>query len=549
MQTKDDPGKILQFLPDKDSLLWGNLIYAVLLSAITIITEQSYRIFTDGLHVNLHFGDILEIFLFYLLLSFIKRRWIRNLIIGFYLSFSLLQMFHFSYFGAWIFPIEILLFFQKTTETFATFFSVFYLFYMPLILSVVAIILVVTLLRVPLASKHSPIAGFLMLLLILSSLVKPAMTFSNSASRPDFDRSIMRNSFLTIGYFFGKTLPDNVRGISHAPNYVKTPYERAQIEPKANVILIIGESLNVDNLSLFGYPRKTTPHLELLTEDSQFVFKKAYASGVLTDVSLPSLINMIEYPDGTQQIIRGYTNLFRMAKANGFVTHFISAQTTDDLRFFKSYLSPASIDDFFTADMSEQGKDGIYYDSLLMEQLRDIDFDKNNFIVLQEAGSHSPYKDRVPTDKKFFQENNILDEYDNTVRYSDMILSRIVEFLKRSCKSPCYLVFTSNHGQAVDKNSYGHGSIENSKHYIVPFFVYAMNTKMPTTLIDSIKQTPLMGHFDIAKLTAYFLGYKTQPLEKPVHSVFVDGPELNGNSGYLQILVDSAGIIHSNRID
>ena len=548
-QVKPELSKIFVLLPDKDSPLWGNFIYALLLSILTILTEQSYRVFTDGLHVNLSFNDIIEIFLFYLLISFVGFKWLRNLVIAFYLTFSFLQMFHFSYFGAWISPIEILLFFQKTTETFSTFTSVFYLFYMPLILTIVAIILVVTLLRVPMPSKHSVVALFLLLLLISSSVIKPAMTFNSSGSRPDFDHSMLRNSFLTIGYFFGKTLPDYVRGISHTQAYLRTPYIREDIEPKRNVVLIVGESLNVDNLSLFGYPRKTTPHLELITDEPQFIYKKAYASGVLTDVSLPSLINMIEQPDGTEQIVHGHTNLFRMAKANGFITHFISAQTNDDLKFVKSYLFPASIDQFFTADSPENTGSEQHYDSILLEQLRKIDLSKNNFIVLQQAGSHSPYKDRVPEDKKYFQENNLLDEYDNTIRYSDLILSRITEYLKRRCKIPCYLVFTSNHGQAVEKNSYGHGSIDNPKHYIVPFFVYAINGQMQPQLIDDIKHSPLIGHFDIAKLTAYFLGYQTKPFALPTRSVFVNGPELNGNSGYLQILVDSAGNVRSSRVE
>jgi len=541
--------RYFRWLPDKNSPLWGNFIYSILLSVIFIMTEQSYRIFTDGLDVNFRFSDTAEILVFFLLVSFIRSKWIRHLIIAFYLIFSIIQMFHFSYFGTWVFPIEILLFFQKTNETFSTFTSVFYLFYMPLILSIVAIILVVTLLRVPLPRKQSAIALFLMTLLILSSAIKPAMSFSNSSSRPDFDRSLMRNSFLTVGYFFGKTYPDFLRGVSHTPAYVKTPYKREKIEPKANVLLIVGESLNVDNLSLFGYPRKTTPNLELMTEEPQFVFKKAYASGVLNDVSLPSLLNMIEQPDGTEQIIRGHTNLFRMAKANGFKTHFISAQRNEDLKFVKSYLFPASIDHFVTADSPENHFEEKNYDGVLLDQLRDIDFDTSNFIVLQQSGSHSPYKDRVPEDKKFFQENNLLDEYDNTIRFSDLILSRITEFLKRRCNIPCYVVFTSNHGQAVEKNSYGHGSIENPKHYIVPFFVLAIGADMKPSLIDGIKHSPLVGHFDIAKLSAYFLGYETSPFSTQTRSVFVNGPELNGNSGYLQILMDSTGNLRSHRIE
>lgn len=533
-------------LPDKESEIWGNFIYAILLSTILILTEQCFRIFTDGLAVNIGLRSSAETFLFFFIISFVGYAWIRNTVIAFYLLFSLLQMFHFSYFGSWIYPIEILLFFQKSAETLTTFFAVFYLFYMPVILTIVALLLVTTLLRVPIPRKNSVVALLLLFLLITGSMVKPILNLSNG-SRPNFDYSLLRNSYITIGYFFGKTLPDYVGSVSHTSSYEKTPYKRSSIEPKRNVILIVGESLNVDNLSLFGYPRKTTPHLELFAEDPQFIFRKAYSSGVLIDVSLPSLINMIEQPDGTEQIIRGHTNLFRMAKANGFTTHFISSQSNDDLKYVKSYLLPASIDRFITSDVIAPGSRS--YDSELLDQLRLLDLHKSNFVVLQQSGSLSPYSDRVPDDKKFFQENNLLDEYDNTVRYSDIILSRIVEYLKRACDIPCYLVFTSNHGQAVEKNSYGHGSIENPKHYIVPFFVYPINSALQPELVEDIKRSPLIGHFEIGKLTAYFLGYDSQPFAKENRSLFVNGPELSGNSGYLQIILDSTGNLRTTRLD
>ena len=165
--------KYAGLLPDKESAVWGNIIYSILLSTILILTEQCFRIFTDGLLVNISFRNSAETFLFFLIISFVGNPWIRNSVIAFYLSFSLLQMFHFSYFGSWIYPIEILLFFQKSGEMLATFFSVFYLFYMPVILTIVALILVITLLRVPIPRKSSIVASLLLAILIAASLIKP----------------------------------------------------------------------------------------------------------------------------------------------------------------------------------------------------------------------------------------------------------------------------------------------------------------------------------------------------------------------------------------
>jgi arylsulfatase A-like enzyme len=56
-----------------------------------------------------------------------------------------------------------------------------------------------------------------------------------------------------------------------------------------NVLLITVDALRADHTSVFGYSRKTTPHLERLAQRG-LAFSRAYAQGTKTFESLPSLL-------------------------------------------------------------------------------------------------------------------------------------------------------------------------------------------------------------------------------------------------------------------
>lgn len=529
--------------------LWGNAIIATSLALIFSVLDLSFRAFTNGLGILPDARSFLELVLFFFLLSFAKQRIVLNGIVGFFLLFAILEQLHFTYYGFWIFPIEILLFFQKLWEVLSSLSAILPIFFLPAILAVVAAILTLVVLHSNLPRRMSPLASYLVLMLLLYPALRSAFTDNRLGSRPQVDNSLVKNALNTVGYFLGKTLPDFLLQVSHAPAYSHPPYPLEKNAPQVNIVVIIGESLNTENLSLFGYPRTTTPFLDSLAGDSRFVFKKALSGGVLVDVAVPSLLNLIEKPDGTQHIINGNTNLFRMAKANGFKTHFISTQSAEGLKYFKSYLSIGHIDRY--RDPTDFGYDKLSFvnNEMLLEQLNKISFQDNNFIVLQLTGPHAPSKVRTPETERFFQENNLLDAYDNTVRYTDNVLSKIINYLRKQSDKPAFILFTSDHGQSVDKNGYGHGSIHNTKHYQVPFVLYALNTDLTPSLVASIKRSQMVSHFEIGKLIAYFLGYATKAFSAEPQTVYVNGPELNGNSGYLELTKQSDGTLLTRVIE
>ena len=110
------------------------------------------------------------------------------------------------------------------------------------------------------------------------------------------------------------------------PDYKLTNIAADTRKP-VNIIFVVGESINVNHLSLFGYHRQTTPELEkYAARDPFFVYKKAWAAGVNTLISLPMIYNIQVNPKNYRKLITRDSYLFKMARENGFKVTYIEAQ-------------------------------------------------------------------------------------------------------------------------------------------------------------------------------------------------------------------------------
>jgi arylsulfatase len=56
-----------------------------------------------------------------------------------------------------------------------------------------------------------------------------------------------------------------------------------------NVVLIVVDTLRADALSLTGYPRETSPNIDLLASDA-FVFRNAFSGGANTSTAMPAIM-------------------------------------------------------------------------------------------------------------------------------------------------------------------------------------------------------------------------------------------------------------------
>ncbi len=511
---------------------------------------------------NPHFWSEIPIFAMVMLfvmaatLSFLYEN--KNLLLVWAIIIILLfiQLVHFNYFGAFIAPIDITLFFTHYSETINSFSSILNIFIIPVLIVTAAFLIVL------LTVKKSPQRfkwRYTWILLLLQFTVPPVYALSlhyhhgvrdnpnhSLGDYPSMSDTLIESTQKTLFYYFLYTLPHQFFIKSTLTQPILPPLPIRIHHPNINIIFIMGESLTDRHMSSFGYSRVTTPFLDSLKRTQQAVFKYGISGGVSTDISLSSFFNMVIRPDSTAQIATASFNLFRMAKANGFETHFISAQAHYYLSVLKTNLMPRYIDHYGDSSAFGAGYKENVYDSKLIDYVKNVGLNKPLFLVLHQRGSHFPYDERYPDSYAFYKPNpnadfqhQQIDSYDNSVRYTDDFLASLVKLVSEKTKRPTYVLFTSDHGESLGENGiYGHNNLQVEIQHRVPIVLMGLNGANLNFLKEKQAEDispQWMSHYELSQIVAYLLGYQITHFSHQTNGYFIDGNSLTGTAGFNQI--------------
>lgn len=511
----------------------NNLVAALLIAILFILVEQIFRVNNPFLVFNLDSRAFFEqLLIHFVIISLVSSRAIR-IVYGVIALLMFVQFTHFSYYGTWVFPLEYMLFFTKFRETMETFSTILSIAFVPLLLTLFFYFSSMYVLK-HIEGKRLGVP-YLSVVLIIVLLFIPTRVYikdSVKGAKPNIDINPIRNSMESLGYLAGSIIPKKISGKSNIEQEVKATPPINSTRPDVNVIIVMGESLNRNFMSLYGYEKQTTPYLDSLKKDKAFSYKKAISGGVFTDISLPTFFNILERPDAVEQILSTNTCLFKMAKENGFETSFYSAQATDSLSNIKSYLCTRWIDSYSDGS-SRTGEDKVdALDDILLEDIQKNDFTKPQFMVLHQIGSHTPVTWRYPKEFDHFE-----DKYLNSILYTDYILSQIVQELKKKTDRPTYVVFTSDHSTGHGgKSGKGHGNLNYSQIFEVPYFIYGIGTDINNIVSSYYTDSDYISHYEVSLIIAKLLGYKVDAMvPNDKEGCFVCGNDLNGLAGYLKI--------------
>lgn len=522
----------------------SNFIYAALIFIVIIGLETIYRAATEQLNVLLPLNEYLTFILLFLVLSYCNKYVAKGFLI-FLLLFFFFQMGNYNYFGYFIFPIEIYLFFTKQREIFEVVPSALDMILVPLAASIVTWLLIVLVEKKFHIRKTNWKMSVFFLLILTLPILKLGFTKERNqlGSRPSESKSIIKNSIYVTQYFIGKTFPRMLFDISTIQ-----AWERDQFKTTANqgyydnVVFIIGESLTKNHMSLFGYPKATTPNFDKLRDDKNFLYRPAISAGVFTDTAIPAILGVAKKPDATAYIISTKNNLFRLAKLQGYTTYFISAQSRDNFSYIRSYMGITHIDHYIDPSAITGNDYSSLQDDFLIDELKKIPLSRaqggnKNLIILNMAGSHEPYASRYPAQFNKFGES-FSDQYDNSIYYTDHILTSIIDYLQKNNSGRTVFIYTSDHGQHVGESGYGKGNIEMPTDYEVPLLVYPIHADLEPEVRQRFNKE-WSSHYEIAELVAYYLGYDSlRSIEGSVDDaqiMYVCGGEINGNSGYTEL--------------
>ena len=238
-------------------------------------------------------------------------------------------------------------------------------------------------------------------------------------------------------------------------------------------VLVIGESQNRDHMSAYGYERDTTPWLKEMKEDKNLVFfNNAYSCHAHTVHALTYALTAKNQYNGMK--LSDSYSLIEVAEAAGFDTVWVSNQIR-----YSAWETPIMM---ISNEANQQywnnadrGEDGIIrYDMDLVDKFDEIKFSDKMLIVVHLMGSHWTYRNRYPKDFEKYTGNTLIDEYDNSIHYNDVVMKNLYEKIS---KIPSFkgMIYFSDHADAVKKNL-GH----NASNFVpemthIPLYMYFSN--------------------------------------------------------------------------
>ena len=233
-------------------------------------------------------------------------------------------------------------------------------------------------------------------------------------------------------------------------------------------IFVIGESINRNHMSVYGYHRNTTPFLNQLDETT-VIFKNVISSHAQTNASLRVALTSASAEQGNQY--REALSIIDTANLAGYKTWWISNQQPMRATL-ASIADQSNITQFISNDY--QGVEVNRYDGFMLPYIQDALEDKaqHKVIFIHMMGSHAQYSNRYPAGFERFTDNqvkgyednlaqgkiNSINQYDNSVLYTDSVMQNTWGLLKQHSADIKALTLFSDHGEEIyDKiNIKGH---------------------------------------------------------------------------------------------
>ena len=225
-------------------------------------------------------------------------------------------------------------------------------------------------------------------------------------------------------------------------------------QPIENIVVLIGESVRKQNMSLYGYQRDTTP-IEASEKENMLLYQNAYSPAAITNISVPIVLSNLDISNYKKELRKLSDNVVNTANHLNYNTFWYSTQ--GGAQGITAIASFAKNKKFLNG-----------YDEAVLPYLKEAlkDSSPKKLIVLHINGSHPYACDKYPP-KEAVWEGGIDECYDNSIRYTDKIIGQIFELLKNKNSA---LVYFSDHGQIKENEIYKHGDYREAVQ--VPYFVW-----------------------------------------------------------------------------
>lgn len=256
---------------------------------------------------------------------------------------------------------------------------------------------------------------------------------------------------------------------------------------KTVLIMVIGETARAQNFSLNGYEKETNP---LLKQQDIVNFNNVKSCGTATAISLPCIFSSEVKKDFNVNDSKYTENMIDLLQKAGYDILWLE---NDD--GCKGICNRVKHEEMIDTKHPEYCEGKYCKDEVLIYNLEDRlkKIKQDTVIVLHMMGSHGPtYYKRYPDKfKKFIPtcdtaeiqtctKQQIVNTYDNTILYTDYILSSVIDILKKFPEFESGMFYVSDHGESLGENNiYLHGlpyNIAPKEQTSVPMIMWMSDT-------------------------------------------------------------------------
>ena len=228
-------------------------------------------------------------------------------------------------------------------------------------------------------------------------------------------------------------------------------------------IMVVGETARSDRFSINGYDKETNP---LLKNKEVISFKNTISCGTSTAYSVPCMFFLEGEKNFNIIKSRYQSNVLDVLELAGIKTIWVNNNSS-----CKHVCDRIIIFDLVDQKGTEDKNSN--FDEILLDITNKIvsGSEGNILIVLHTIGSHGPsYYKRFPEKFAKFKpycknespqncsKEELSNAFDNTILYTDYILSSIINILEDKKEYDTFMFYASDHGESLGENNiYLHG--------------------------------------------------------------------------------------------
>ena len=261
-------------------------------------------------------------------------------------------------------------------------------------------------------------------------------------------------------------------------------------EPEIYVV-IVGESSRRSNWSLFGYPRSTTPSLDAIRNEL-VIDDHVTSNATVTALSVSQALTRASPASWWKA--SSEKSVIALLRQAGFSVDWISNQ--ERFGAYASLISTIALDAnhaSYTEELPQSARTDRFDSNLLSRMdgvVGGLSGNAKSVIFLHMMGSHLNYGDRYPAEFDVFHDSvnaprklpdreiRVVNQYDNTLRFTDYVLRGVIDRLQR-CGCRAAMIYFSDHGERLfdseDESGadFGHGFATISREEVsIPFFIW-----------------------------------------------------------------------------